>query len=246
MIDLRTNKESELSFRLNIEGTLDEAPRARLIIKLNNQSAIAIDGEVLNDKVKVTIPPLQNSLREDTIGNQAECFLEIMLGEYYFVPWENTFNFKRPVSVTAEAAEYNDLKESKEDTKVSITVDDIVEKDSPEKLEEKEEETTEVKEEGKEEEKAEEEKIEENAETPHEDAVETEYNEVEDSQEVVEEEHSSQSVDVDEEKQEESEESEEQQTPQRKKNNNVAENLANDFVKGSFSAKEYIDQLFER
>lgn len=127
MIDLKTNKKSELTFKLNVEGSPQEAPKARLVIELQNHSYMAIEGEVFKDKVTVEIPPLK-SLREEFLPEKTKCYLEVIIGENYFIPWQNEFNLKEPISVKAEATETEGLKEHEENpTKVSISIDSVTE-----------------------------------------------------------------------------------------------------------------------
>lgn len=139
MIDLKTSKKSELSFQLNVEGSPQESPRARLVIELQNHSVMAIEGTVLKDKVTIEVPPLK-SLREEFLPEKTKCYLEVIIGENYFIPWENELNLREPISVKAEATESSDIKESEDaPTRVSISMDSVAEKIEEEDEKENEE-----------------------------------------------------------------------------------------------------------
>lgn len=132
MMDLKINKTSELSFKLNIQGST-APPKARLVFKMNENSELAINGKVVeNGRVKVEIPPLVD-LKEKFNSNITHAYLEVIIDENYFKPWEGEFNFKQPLVVTAESEE--DVSEEPiKENKVSIEIEDLKEKEEEEPI----------------------------------------------------------------------------------------------------------------
>lgn len=230
MIDLKTNKKSELTFKLNIEGSPQEAPKARIVIELQNKSYIAIEGNVLKDKVTVEIPPLKN-LKEEFLLEKAKCYLEVIIGESYFVPWQNEFNLKDPISVKAEATENEDLKENQESpTKVSISIDSVTEKEEDTVVPEKNEEL--LTEEG----------------VVEEEEPNDNLKQLMKEDEKVFEEKEEEEVEVVEEEPEEEPKVEEKSKPQPKlKKEHKKKYTYNDFLENqNISARDYLDSLFEK
>ena len=82
MMDLKINKTSELSFKLNIQGS-SAAPRARLVFKMDESSELAINGKIENSRVKVEIPPFAD-IKEKFTSNITHAYLEVIIDENYF------------------------------------------------------------------------------------------------------------------------------------------------------------------
>jgi len=101
MIDLKLNKESELSFELNIEGN-KSTPKARLIFEIDNQMELAIIGKISENSVKITVPSLMD-LKEKLSGENVKGYLEVIVDESYFVPWDELFSLTAPITVQAES-----------------------------------------------------------------------------------------------------------------------------------------------
>ncbi len=111
MIELKLNKESELSFDINIEGS-EETPKARLILEMDNSMELAITGTVSKGSVKVKVPSLMD-LKEKLKGENVKGYLEVIVDSNYFVPWDEYFNLKHPVTVQAESTKVKKQKEIK-------------------------------------------------------------------------------------------------------------------------------------
>lgn len=124
MIELKLNKESELSFEINVEGS-DKKPRARLMFEMEDKMELALEGKVNENSVNVTVPSLMD-LREKLSGDNIKGYLEVIVDETYFVPWEEYFSLKAPVTVQAESTKV-DTQESP-DIKISVKTKKIKEK----------------------------------------------------------------------------------------------------------------------
>lgn len=125
MIDLRLDRESELSFTLNIEGSTSP-PRSRLVLKMNDDFELALKGKVEGDKVYVDIPIL-TTFKESFSGKVIQAYLEVVVDENYFIPWEDNFYLEQPLIVQVEQSEEGIIKEEKK-TKISISIDNFKEK----------------------------------------------------------------------------------------------------------------------
>ena len=122
MMELKLNKESELSFDINVEGS-KETPRARLILEMEDSMELAIKGSVKEGSVTVKVPSLM-SLKEKLSGDNVRGYLEVIVDNGYFVPWEEYFSLKAPVTVQAESTEVTKQPE----IKISVGKNKIVEK----------------------------------------------------------------------------------------------------------------------
>jgi len=120
MIDLKTNKITELSFKLNIEGA-NETPKSRLVIELKEGKEITIPADVSGGKATVKIPSL-NTIKEEFAGKTAKCYLEVIVGDSYFTPWKETFQLKSEVTVVAESTQ-PEIHEAEEKPTISISMD---------------------------------------------------------------------------------------------------------------------------
>ncbi len=103
MIELKLNKESELSFDINIEGS-DAEPKARLILEMEDNMELAISGNVQEGTVSVQVPSLL-ALKEKLKEDKVKGYLEVIVDNGYFIPWQEYFNLKEPITVQAEATQ---------------------------------------------------------------------------------------------------------------------------------------------
>ncbi len=122
MIELKLNKESELSFDINIEGS-KETPKARLILEMEDSMELAIAGTVKEGVVEVKVPSLL-ALKEKLSGDNVKGYLEVIVDSSYFIPWEEYFDLKEPITVQAES---KTVKKQKE-IKITVGKNKIVEK----------------------------------------------------------------------------------------------------------------------
>lgn len=123
MIELKLNKESELSFEINVEGS-KEPPKARLIFEVDSNMELALKGKIQEGNVKVSVPSLMD-LKEKLSGENVKGYLEVIVDNNYFVPWEEHFSLKAPITVQAESASAP-VKQS--EIKISLGKKNLVEK----------------------------------------------------------------------------------------------------------------------
>jgi len=116
MMELKLNKESELSFDLDIEGSSD-APKARLILEMEDKMELAIKGSFSEGTVTVEVPSLL-SLKEKLKGDTVKGYLEVIVDSNYFVPWEESFSLKAPITVKAEST--GQVKQKTKEIKISV------------------------------------------------------------------------------------------------------------------------------
>ena len=100
-MELFRNKATDLEFKLNLEGN-SEPPKARLTIMLDSGSSISFKAKIDNSTAKVSVPPLQETLKN--IPSSCDLLLEVMVDDGYFVPWQETANFKNSVAVSVSEA----------------------------------------------------------------------------------------------------------------------------------------------
>ncbi len=108
MIELKLNKESELSFEINIEGS-EETPKARLMLEMEDKMELSIAGVIKEGQVSVVVPSLMD-LKEKLSGENVKGRLEVIVDNNFFIPWEEYFSLKAPITVQAESAEVKTLK----------------------------------------------------------------------------------------------------------------------------------------
>lgn len=122
MMELKLNKESELSFDINIEGS-KETPKARLLLEMEDSMELAISGTVKEGVVTIKIPSLL-ALKEKLSGDNVKGYLEVIVDNNYFIPWEENFSLKEPITVQAESIAVKKQKE----IKITLGKNRIVEK----------------------------------------------------------------------------------------------------------------------
>lgn len=118
MIKVNINESSELSFRLKVEGNATE-PKGKLVLKVNPQLELNFVGEVQDSKIVINLPALKE-YKEILKTNIIESYLEVVIGDNYFVPWEGKLTLEQPIQVQVEA---QDEEEDKLEENKSIKVD---------------------------------------------------------------------------------------------------------------------------
>lgn len=125
MIELKLNKESELTFNINIEGS-ENPPKAKLVFGLNENMELGIKGTFKDEgHLTVSVPSLLD-LKERFNDEKVRGYLEVVVEDSYHIPWEDDFNLKTPVTVKAEESTVK-----KEDPKkeIKISINSIKEKE---------------------------------------------------------------------------------------------------------------------
>jgi hypothetical protein len=100
MITINPNKSKTLTFKVDITGSSTQ-PIARLVFPMKNDSSMMFNALIENNIVKVNIPPL-NPVYHDMLGKAK---LELIVGEFYFSPWQGEFEFKEEPNVSSAQLE---------------------------------------------------------------------------------------------------------------------------------------------
>jgi hypothetical protein len=149
-IRMSTNEKKSIKFDIAIAGTDISELKGRLKIRhlqTPNMSeaevkAIATVNNVeygfpiiinTDKTIEAEIPPLDEFIKKNiTDGSILKAKLEIVAGDTYMVPWEDTINIEVPVAVEATVTETTTIDEKK---KMSISVKNIMEvKEEPKKV----------------------------------------------------------------------------------------------------------------
>lgn len=125
MIEILMTKAVDLTFKLNIEGT-QSLPKVRLVIEKPDIN-IMFPGTVSGDSTKVVIPELRKFGSVFSEGRY-QAYLEVLIEDNRFVPWEDVINLSYPVAVKAAM---EDISQNEEDTSTNEPVITVVENTSP-------------------------------------------------------------------------------------------------------------------
>jgi len=98
MIELSSTDTTTIGFKINIEGNTQE-PKARFILKINDDFSMLFPCRVFEDKAIVNVPALSFIFN---LGEEAlEAFLEVYVDESFFVPWYGSAVIKKPKKIEA-------------------------------------------------------------------------------------------------------------------------------------------------
>lgn len=114
MIIIDPTKEKTLTFKVDITGSTDK-PFSRIIFLLKDDSSIMFNAIAEEGVVKAKIPPLV--LYRDNLVGTAK--LELIIGEYYFLPWQGQFELKEETKVEVQL-------ETPDNSKPIISISDEV------------------------------------------------------------------------------------------------------------------------
>lgn len=106
MINVKADKEFDLSFKVNVEGS-EEKPDVRFAFVMPNGVNVSFPGKYNKDNmVEVSLPSLESlGLFRETSAVNAK--LEVIIENNYFIPWSDTIGIRHPVRVSAESVEYD-------------------------------------------------------------------------------------------------------------------------------------------
>lgn len=134
MIELSNTDKTVLGFKLDISGN-SEVPVSNFVLKVSEEIFLMFPARIMNDKAIVNVPPL-SFLSTMEAGN-LEAYLEVIVDNQYFKPWEGSAVFKPSVKIQASLE--NTPIEANEDTnksKVSAILEtEEVEEEKPNKKE---------------------------------------------------------------------------------------------------------------
>lgn len=101
MISVFTDKESNLSFKMNIEGN-KSLPEARFVINLPNMS-LSIKGSIEEGVITAKVPPLKYVLK-DIKEAVLNAHLEVIADNTLFVPWKSEIDLRESIVVRPESS----------------------------------------------------------------------------------------------------------------------------------------------
>jgi hypothetical protein len=112
-LTLNPAEESEIRFKIKIEGSIDELDSNQSLVRFTLTEEKSGKGWIFNtnksdessgaskDEVSITIPTLKGMVAENTDYSGK---LEVILGQHYFTPTEMGIEFKEPLKVEASVA----------------------------------------------------------------------------------------------------------------------------------------------
>jgi len=121
MIELSSTEVTTIGFKINVEGNV-EPPTSRFFIRISDDFSIMFPAKVFEDKAIVNVPALSflTSFKE----SQLIAWLEVLVDNSYFIPWQGEVSLRTPVKVAATIDSNNlELKRDKIKSFVSAEVD---------------------------------------------------------------------------------------------------------------------------
>lgn len=99
-LELDVDESNELLFKVVIEGA-NEPAKVRLVCEGQDDVCFMFKGYLTEQKdvVQFNIPEMKNKLKEGTYSSR----VEVLVGSKFFTPVEFDINFKKQVTVVAEA-----------------------------------------------------------------------------------------------------------------------------------------------
>ncbi len=120
---INIDETKKISFDINVQGAQYDDINGALRIKMNGIE-FGFPVEVSEGTVSVTIPPLNELLKNLDDGDVYKAKLEMVVADQYIVPWEDDITIEKPVSIDAKVK----VEESVKEKKVSIGIKKINEK----------------------------------------------------------------------------------------------------------------------
>jgi hypothetical protein len=125
-MELFKNKETDLEFKLNLEGN-SSSPDARLLIESTGGIFIGVRAHISEGVVSVRVPALASIMKETP--SSCNMLLEVMVDEGYYVPWqEASVPVKSETTVTVSEATVKHAGASKVAVQMKATTSPLKEK----------------------------------------------------------------------------------------------------------------------
>lgn len=115
MITLNRNESKSISFDISVQGVEARDLKGSLRMNLGNVEC-GFPIKIVNESIQVTIPSLRTLLKENIEG-PIPAKLEIVAGDTYIVPWEDTIKIESPVVVEAKV---KDIKKEKPTLNIGV------------------------------------------------------------------------------------------------------------------------------
>jgi hypothetical protein len=98
MITIKLGMISNLDFRVTVDGTTSPVTETRLSIAIDNKTKISYTGTLLQQVASFEIEGFD---RFGKVGQKYPFFLEVFIGNQWFVPFTGELEFVNPVAVSA-------------------------------------------------------------------------------------------------------------------------------------------------
>lgn len=108
MANISLSKETELNFKLNVEGA-KEVPSVRFIMNFSEDYSVLISGTAANNIATVKIPKMPFLMESNVESIPAK--LEVIVDGQYFMPWTDDLKIKKDVKVEAIVDKEESLRE---------------------------------------------------------------------------------------------------------------------------------------
>lgn len=133
-INLDLDESNDLKFKIKLEGNVSSPAKVRLVCEGEDFSYV-FKGYGTNemDVVQFTLPRMENKLKEGTYNAKVEVLVE----NRYFAPLQFQINFKKSVSVVAEAVRVAPRVEDKSIKVTAVPIIEAKKKETSERFEKK-------------------------------------------------------------------------------------------------------------
>lgn len=121
MTNISLSKETELNFKLNVEGA-KEVPTVRFLMNFSENYSVMIEGSAANNVATVKIPkmPFLSYAKLESVP----AILEVIVDGQYFMPWADNLGIKKEVKVEAVTTIDEPLQE-KTDVSAALVTEQI-------------------------------------------------------------------------------------------------------------------------
>ena len=128
MANISLSKETELNFKLNVEGA-KEIPTVRFLMKFSEEYSVMISGTAANNIATVKIPkmPFLSEAKLESVPAK----LEVIVDGQYFMPWADNLGIKKEVKVEAVTTTEEPLQEKADVSAALVTEQIISEEETP-------------------------------------------------------------------------------------------------------------------
>lgn len=131
-IDLDLDESNDLKFKIKLEGNVNSPAKVRLVCEGEDVSYVFKGyGTSEMDVVQFTLPRMENKIKEGIYSAKVEVLVE----NRYFAPLQFQINFKKSVSVVAEAMKVIPKVEDKSIRVTAVPIIEAKKKEVTEKFE---------------------------------------------------------------------------------------------------------------
>lgn len=126
MANISLSKETELNFKLNVEGA-KEVPTVRFLMNFSEDYSVMISGTAANNVATVKVPKMP--FLESSNIESVPAKLEVIVDGQYFMPWADNLGIKKEVKVEAVADTEEPLQEKTDVNATLIQGETVLEED---------------------------------------------------------------------------------------------------------------------